>query len=218
MLGLLLLGAVGADETCTPIAAKSLAFCSMAPTSFPRLVDYVAVTNEADPNGFAADAEAAVYYANIDKVNPPVYILDRFGCSTKYSLYNCDDCRDAYKYWVCAVKFQRCGGPSATATAVCPTIANSCDPFRTRVQATPLRLHHHVGYTCLSICEDVIRKCPYVLSFNCPAEETEYFSTDIANCNHLVPPALPTPLIDPQDRAVHPDNPSLAWPGTFASS
>ncbi|OQR87182.1 hypothetical protein ACHHYP_09407 [Achlya hypogyna] len=148
-------------------------------------VDYVAVTNEADPNGFAADAEAAVYYANIDK------ILDRFGCSTKYSLYNCDDCRDAYKYWVCAVKFQRCGGPSATATAVCPTIANSCDPFRTR--------------TCLSICEDVIRKCPYVLSFNCPAEETEYFSTDIANCNHL-------------DRAVHPDNPSLAWPGTFASS
>ncbi|KDO19369.1 hypothetical protein SPRG_15459 [Saprolegnia parasitica CBS 223.65] len=166
-----------ADEVCNLILAKSLSFCSM--------VDYVAVTGADDLTGAAADADAATYYASVEK------ILDRFGCSTKYSLYNCDDCRDAYKYWVCAVQFQRCGGSGQSATAICPSVANGCDPFRTR--------------TCLSICEDVIRKCPYVLNFACPAEDTEYFSSDLANCNRL-------------DRTRNPDNPDLGWPGTFASS
>ncbi|OQS05769.1 hypothetical protein THRCLA_02140, partial [Thraustotheca clavata] len=163
-------------------AMTALALRSVLQT--PPQVNYVAVVDVHDPTGTIADEEALVYYNNAEK------ILERFGCSTKYSLYTCDDCRDAYKYWVCAVKFQRCGGSNLKATAVCPSVDGDCNPFRTR--------------TCLSICEDVIRKCPYVLKFDCPSEETEYFSSDISICNRL-------------DRTQNPDNPSLDWPGTFAS-
>ncbi|EEY67354.1 uncharacterized protein PITG_04371 [Phytophthora infestans T30-4] len=59
--------------------------------------------------------------------------------------------------------------------------------------------------TCLSICEDVVRKCPYMLNSQCPMTETPFFSADIATCNKL-------------DRAANRDRPSRPWPATFAAA
>ncbi|CAK4083578.1 unnamed protein product [Aphanomyces euteiches] len=164
-------------EKCVQIPKNSLAFCSM--------VDYQAVVDDKDPTGKSADDEAKTHYDNVDQ------ILLRFGCSTTYSLYTCADCRDAYKYWVCAAKFQKCGGATQDMYGLCPdpTTDTACDNYRVRM--------------CVSLCEDVIRKCPFVLQFQCPDTETPFFSSSISTCNKL-------------DRVYHPDMPDKPWPGSFA--
>jgi Stretch-activated Ca2+-permeable channel component len=148
-----------AHPVCRLVRKNSLAFCSM--------VDYYAVMDESDVDGAAFDAKARMYYDNVNVV------LQRFGCHTKYSLYNCDDCREAYKYWICSIKFQRCGSsPSNTNTdpalhhAICqrPTSGSVTEkPLPPCVEGSSGRYR-----TCLSLCEDVVRKCPYVLNFQCP--------------------------------------------------
>ncbi|ETV90467.1 hypothetical protein H310_14747 [Aphanomyces invadans] len=178
-------GIVQAAESCVRIPQNSLVFCSM--------VDYAAVLDASkDPTGVIADSEAKAHYDSVDQ------ILLRFGCSTTYSMYTCSDCRDAYKYWVCAAKFQKCGGPGQNFTATCPhfdrrnpvnTTFPNCEQTRTRM--------------CVSLCEDVIRKCPYVLQFQCPDTETPFFSRNPATCNKL-------------DRVWHPEAPDLPWPGSFS--
>ncbi|ETV77158.1 hypothetical protein, variant 1 [Aphanomyces astaci] len=178
---------VQANDACVRIRQNSLAFCSM--------VDYAAVLDVAiDPTGSIADAEAKTHYDSVDQ------ILLRFGCSTTYSMYTCSDCRDAYKYWVCAAKFQKCGGIAHNITATCPpwnprnaindTASSTCD------LVTRARM-------CVSLCEDVVRKCPFVLQFQCPDVDTPYFSRNIATCNKL-------------DRVAHPEAPELPWPGSFS--
>jgi hypothetical protein len=157
--------AADSEEPATPVCRaftkNSLAFCSM--------VDYHAVVDDDDPYGAAFDAKARAYYENVN------IVLHRFGCNsnTRYSLYSCDHCRDAYKYWVCSIKFQRCGvsrpgDNSAGQThhhALCPysLAARGFTPPSDCVEGVTGRFR-----TCLSLCEDVVRKCPYVLGFQCP--------------------------------------------------
>lgn len=134
---------------CRRILKRSLAFCSM--------VDYVAVVDADDADGAKFDARAKFYYENADVV------LQRFGCHARYSLYKCDDCRDAYKYWICSIKFQKCGrsqqSDESAASRICgaDSTGGTCESGFTG--------RHR---TCLSLCEDVVRKCPYVLNFQCP--------------------------------------------------
>ncbi|POM62311.1 hypothetical protein PHPALM_28555 [Phytophthora palmivora] len=196
------------NPVCRHIAKDSLSFCSM--------VDYMAVVDADDPTGVRFDSKAEFYYRNVD------IVLQRFGCHAKYSVYGCDDCREAYKYWVCSIKFQKCGSQTVTTdrgatkllystdmcdysattktstgasiTTTSKTVASSC------VEGSSGRYR-----TCLSICEDVVRKCPYVLNFQCPSTETPFFSADITICNKL-------------DRISNPDRPSRPWPGTFADA
>lgn len=96
-------------------------------------------------------------------------VLARFDCSERYGYWNCTSCRDAYKYWACAVSFPRCGPNGNHST--CPA-AQQCAWGRRR--------------PCRSICEDVVRKCPYVLEFTCPEEDTVDYVADIDLCNKLV--------------------------------
>ncbi|TYZ62300.1 hypothetical protein PybrP1_009747 [[Pythium] brassicae (nom. inval.)] len=179
------------SPVCRLIPKNSLAFCSM--------VDYVAVVDAADANGATFDAKAKFYYENADVV------LQRFGCHARYSLYKCDDCRDAYKYWVCSIKFQKCGqgtsDDSDDKSAGAGHASRICDVSDVACESGATGRHR----TCLSLCEDVVRKCPYVLNFQCPTTDTVFFSTDIATCNKM-------------DRTQNPDHPELPWPGTFADS
>lgn len=141
---------------CRLIPKNSLAFCSM--------VDYVAVVDEDDPDGAKFDAKAKFYYENADVV------LQRFGCHARYSLYKCDDCRDAYKYWICSIKFQKCGLSSSSSSEGDDTTrpgghgSRICDSSDEKCASGSTGRHR----TCLSLCEDVVRKCPYVLNFQCP--------------------------------------------------
>lgn len=152
--------------TCRLIQKDSLAFCSM--------VDYVAVVDEDDLDGAKFDAKAKFYYENVDVV------LQRFGCHARYSLYKCDDCREAYKYWICSIKFQKCGHhltPSSSNVdeeelyepVICTTSSSSTTAAAACESGVTGR--HR---TCLSLCEDVVRKCPYVLNFQCPTVRALY--------------------------------------------
>ncbi|CEG48089.1 calcium channel subunit mid1 [Plasmopara halstedii] len=180
------------------------------------MVDYTAVIDANDPTGMKFDNKAEFYYRNVD------IVLQRFGCHAKYSVYGCDDCREAYKYWICSIKFQKCGSQTITTdrgatklaytTDLCdfksfvassstsPSTKNNSKTSNSCVEGSSGRYR-----TCLSICEDVVRKCPYVLNFQCPTTETPFFSADITTCNKL-------------DRVYNPDRPSRPWPGTFADA
>lgn len=156
---------------CRRIAKDMLGFCSM--------VDYMAVVDATDLDGSAADARAKSYYDSVH------VLLQRFGCHNKYSLYGCDDCRDAYKYWICSVKFQKCGSAASTASGssiedptafspqLCPQTASASVTATGESKADTETMPCTEGVTgrfrtCLSLCEDVVRKCPYVLNFQCP--------------------------------------------------
>ncbi|GMF52245.1 unnamed protein product [Phytophthora fragariaefolia] len=159
-----------ANPVCRYIAKDSLSFCSM--------VDYMAVVDADDPTGARFDSKAEFYYRNVD------IVLQRFGCHAKYSVYGCDDCREAYKYWVCSIKFQKCGSQTVTTdrgatklqyyTDMCTykstTAVVASTSSTTTKSSTSSCVEGSSGRyrTCLSICEDVVRKCPYVLNFQCP--------------------------------------------------
>ncbi|GMF14443.1 unnamed protein product [Phytophthora lilii] len=166
-----------ANPVCRFIAKDSLSFCSM--------VDYMAVVDADDPTGVRFDTKAEFYYRNVD------IVLQRFGCHAKYSVYGCDDCREAYKYWVCSIKFQKCGSQAVTTergatklqyytnmcdysttsstTAATSATTNSATTTSSKTTTSTCVEGSSGRYrTCLSICEDVVRKCPYVLNFQCP--------------------------------------------------
>ena len=73
-------------------------------------------------------------------VNEMLTVLNTYDCTRPYGYHNCSQCVDAYKYWICSQVFPRCDS-----TTIKP-----------------------VAKTCISICQDVQRKCPYVLGFKCP--------------------------------------------------
>lgn len=142
--------------TCRLIPKNSLEFCSM--------VNYVAVVDQDDLDGAKFDAKAKFYYENVDVV------LQRFGCHARYSLYKCDDCREAYKYWICSIKFQKCGRRPDEQQFE-PGICTTSSSTTTSAATAPGTCESGVSgrhRTCLSLCEDVVRKCPYVLNFQCP--------------------------------------------------
>ncbi|KAF1794017.1 Stretch-activated cation channel Mid1 [Phytophthora cactorum] len=159
-----------AHPVCRFIPKDSLSFCSM--------VDYMAVVDTDDPTGTKFDSKAEFYYRNVD------IVLQRFGCHAKYSVYGCDDCREAYKYWICSIKFQKCGSQAVTtdrgatklvySTDMCDysstTTTTSTTASTAKSSKTTACVEGSSGRyrTCLSICEDVVRKCPYVLNFQCP--------------------------------------------------
>ena len=128
------------------------------------MIDYVAVVDLKDENALLSDAMARLYYDNVNTV------LLRFGCSFKYSLHSCEGCREAYKYWICSIKFQKCGYAGNNSrvdksqdkyhSSICMNNMSGKEGCKEGINA-----RHR---TCLSICEDVVRKCPYVLNFQCP--------------------------------------------------
>uniref|UniRef100_H3GX91 FZ domain-containing protein n=1 Tax=Phytophthora ramorum TaxID=164328 RepID=H3GX91_PHYRM len=166
------------NAMCRYVAKDSLSFCSM--------VDYMAVVDADDPTGARFDVKAEFYYRNVD------IVLQRFGCHAKYSVYGCDDCREAYKYWVCSIKFQKCGSQTVTTdrgatklqynTDVCDYTTTATSTATTTSKTTCVEGSSGRYRTCLSICEDVVRKCPYVLNFQCPtvrpARQTSFEGLD----------------------------------------
>ena len=128
--------------------------------------------------------------------------LSRFSCYA-YSVHpfvNCDTCRAAYRHWACSMRFPVCGGgaagqnytrcpggrrlrdgtvvplgrgeppPPPTQRAACSNAESCCRDGRRKI--------------CLSICQDVVRKCPSFVAFTCPQGETPEYSAD-RHCNKL---------------------------------
>ena len=130
-------------QACMRPPAGALSFCSMV--NYPAVVD-----KAADFKGL--DEKAKNVFEGMEGV------LNQYDCRTRYSLHNCSDCRDAYKYWACGVTLPRCT-PTENLTAA---QAKAMGTYPQNITVHP---------TCASICEDVVRKCPYVLAFACPVRK-----------------------------------------------
>lgn len=149
--------------------------------SFCSMVNYD--VSAAGASLASADAAAEAMYSAIDSV------LARFDCSSRYSSHNCSSCRDAYKFWVCGMMLPACsdtgGADFCKYGEECPTATSA------------KRL-------CFSICEDVVRKCPYIANFKCPTDDTIDY-TGNAGCNKLT-------------RSEWPPGSGQPWPGTFSAA
>jgi len=108
-----------------------------------------------------AEAEAAA-----DMFSNFITALSRYDCDSSYipqkaySAWNCDDCRKAYAAWLCSQYMVKCkpiDGNPASCTEVKP---------------------------CMSVCFNVVRKCPYSLGFQCPDYEGDYLD-DAEDCNNM---------------------------------
>ncbi|CAG8792536.1 27757_t:CDS:1, partial [Racocetra persica] len=80
---------------------------------------------------------------------------------------NCDDCRVAYKDWICAVSIPRCGTtnsnviPRPVNQSRIPTIDQNLNPGE--YQEIP---------PCMNLCYNVTQSCPPILLFTCPPNGT----------------------------------------------
>lgn len=161
------------SPVCRAIKKNSLPFCTM--------IDYVAVVDSEDKDGLDSDTMAKMYYDNVNTV------LLRFGCSFKYSLHSCESCREAYKYWICSIKFQKCGYAGNSTKLDKPDDEYHHSICMERNLSGKERCQEGINArhrTCLSICEDVVRKCPYVLNFQCPS--VRLYSSNSLVCDDTI--------------------------------
>ncbi|XXH00304.1 hypothetical protein Hte_006646 [Hypoxylon texense] len=152
------------------------------------------------PNGTALAAFYENYtqtmWSNFDKV------LQQVPCETsstaKYSLArDCDDCKTAYKNWLCSVAVPRCEDFS-TPDREFLQMRNIAAPFPngTTVNQTLLDNYGHLkAYTssrnpmidqevepgpykellpCESLCYELVQSCPASMGFTCPRPSSEF--------------------------------------------
>jgi calcium channel MID1 len=119
---------------------------------------------------------------------------------SKYSLVrSCDDCRTAYKNWICFVSIPRCEDFSKTDGFLQPRNINSKFPDGSVLNQTILDQFGSVlAYNssrraeidsfvepgpykevlpCDDLCYDIVQSCPSALSFGCPLPGSIGFNT-----------------------------------------
>ncbi|KAI0885272.1 stretch-activated Ca2+-permeable channel component-domain-containing protein [Annulohypoxylon maeteangense] len=179
------------DGTCTFIF--NMTFCDQTQYAVPgNLTNF--------PNGTVLaefyDNYTRTMYDNFDKV------LQQVPCETnsvaKYSLArNCDDCKSAYKNWLCSVAIPRCedfsqpdrwylqmrniASPFANGSFVNQSLIDkygemlaynsSRNPIiDDTVQPGPYK----ELLPCEDLCYDLVRSCPASMKFSCPRPRNEF--------------------------------------------
>lgn len=89
-------------------------------------------------------------------------ILSTYDCRLDYGAGSCTACQEAYQAWLCAAYFVGCS--AELVNTACDD--SGCD----LLQSAKL---------CPSLCQKVIKACPYVIGFSCPSgdEDDAFFST-----------------------------------------
>ncbi|KAF0348806.1 stretch-activated Ca2+-permeable channel component-domain-containing protein [Gigaspora margarita] len=111
--------------------------------------------------------------------------LAQYSCDTaKYSLVrNCDDCRVAYKNWICAVSIPRCG---TTDSNIIQRQEN-----QSRIPAIDGALNpgaYGEIPPCINLCYNVTQSCPPILQFTCPPNGT--LNSLLSQSYGMVPPGF----------------------------
>lgn len=101
-------------------------------------------------------------------------VLVSYDCSQAYGYHDCSACQEAYMYWVCAAKLPACtsgrcvsGGAVARCLRAlvhvpwCGFVSGGVEVCGSSGCETRQRM-------CASLCQDVVRKCPFNLGFECP--------------------------------------------------
>ena len=144
----------------------------------------------------AYDDQAKAMYANFDKA------LQQIQCETdktsKYSLTRtCDDCKQAYKRWLCTVSMPRCEdftqdsqfGFVRNAWQPFPNGTKLIDSLRDGLIATPYHNNSRSSFIddeiqpgpykeilpCEYLCYEVVQSCPAALGFVCPQPGMQSF-------------------------------------------
>ena len=123
-------------------------FCSGASINYIARVDQ----STALPPGKREDDYARCIYNNFD------FALRTGDCVAMRPPWDCDDCRAAYKDWICATVFPKCQGDSAATMG--PTIVKPCR----------------------DLCFKTVRRCPAHLRLDCPDTDPRAYG-DPPGCN-----------------------------------
>lgn len=161
---------------CKNAVAEEMPFCG-------ELVNYDYHVQQGAENAAALlDSTARNRFLALENV------LLKFDCGqssvANLNGVSCGACRSAYKAWVCALHFVPCDSASTTLiNEVCSESSadeNNCDILGLSATASSN------ARPCLSLCQDILRSCPGVVSFSCPqAHEPGYLYSTKEDCNLL---------------------------------
>ncbi|CAB4421088.1 unnamed protein product [Rhizophagus irregularis] len=131
------------------VIIKNLEFCDGVFYSVPKTVSK------------NTEAELAIGYDNLAKsyFNNFTLTIDQYPCNdteSKYSLIrNCNDCKEAYKNWICAITIPRCASEDSN------------------------------NAPCVDLCYNLTRSCPASFGFRCPDSKIISTYGDAGSCNSL---------------------------------
>ncbi|CAG8468214.1 1463_t:CDS:2 [Paraglomus occultum] len=106
--------------------------------------------------------------------------LRQFPCNessnqASYSLVrNCDDCRAAYKDWLCAITIPRCTDSNAV-----NGVLRQGRPRNVVIEQAQTTLNfgdYKEISPCIDLCYNVVRSCPALFGFGCPENKTLFSS------------------------------------------
>lgn len=181
-------------ETMTSGACSlvhSLDFCSEVAYSVPALSHAQYRSNS--ELGALYDYHAQQLYSNFSKA------MEQIACNTSAeAIYlpvrTCDDCRDSYKYWLCAVTIPRCLTRDLN-YFVRREPGESRSDFINDVIAP--NLTYYEVMPCIDICWSMVRDCPADLGLLCPKHNAlvvkSYFwdvGANYSTCNFVGVQAL----------------------------
>ncbi|CAG8783305.1 24220_t:CDS:2, partial [Dentiscutata erythropus] len=153
-----------------PLSLKTLPQINCRLISGLSFCDRVAYSVPANPNFTTTDI--ANIYDNLANASYQNFslALAQYSCdASQYSLVrNCDDCRVAYKNWICAVSIPRCGTTDSLNIiqrqenqSRIPDIDQALNPGAYG-EIPP----------CIDLCYNVTQSCPPTLQFTCPPNNT----------------------------------------------
>ncbi|KAI9594183.1 stretch-activated Ca2+-permeable channel component-domain-containing protein [Syncephalis fuscata] len=112
----------------------------------------------------AYDDRARKYYDNFTQ------LLDQFDCDNRYSFErNCDNCRDAYKDWLCAMTVPQCHQGDSAGDSYDPKDPNLLARPKDNGRALPSTGTWTEVLPCVGLCYRVVQSCPAYFQFACPS-------------------------------------------------
>ncbi|KAH8664283.1 stretch-activated Ca2+-permeable channel component-domain-containing protein [Xylariales sp. PMI_506] len=159
-----------------------------------------------NPKTFASSTDLANFYDSYAQTmyNNFIKAMMQVSCETsdvaKYSLArDCDDCKEAYKNWVCSVAIPRCEDFSSTSSFLQMRNINAPFPDGTFVnESIRAEFGSVIAYNssrvptidsevqpgpykevlpCADLCYDIVQSCPASLGFGCPTPGVIGFNT-----------------------------------------
>ncbi|KAI0167280.1 stretch-activated Ca2+-permeable channel component-domain-containing protein [Pestalotiopsis sp. NC0098] len=183
-------------STGTCMVISNLTFCDQTAYSVPSSSKY---SDKVDDLKDFYDSYAQEMYANFEKA------LAQIQCdaedTSKYSLARtCDDCRDAYKNWVCSVSIPRCEDFSKTdeflqmrnIMATNSDGSSPVDQYTKQIYGNAAaynssrlaRIDEEIApgpykevLPCEDLCYTLVQSCPAALGFGCPTPGMLGFNT-----------------------------------------
>ncbi|KAG7820476.1 hypothetical protein KL928_001913 [Ogataea angusta] len=143
----------------------NLEFCKDVAYAVPASAALVDGAQTVDELAALYDNYSSSLYVYFD------YALQQIPCDTeldsRYSpIVTCDDCRQSYRQWLCAVTIPRCSTLDAPLYKLYNESEGRTDFIAETIQPP---LSYYEVLPCLNICQAIVRDCPPDFGFKCPS-------------------------------------------------